>query len=263
MHTASRAFDAAASERVDRIYQNQDIVTQRRIMLKRLAIKRGDHILDIGCGPGLLALDIANSISPVGAIIGVDPSAEMRALAKKRCRGVASINIVDGDAVKLPCDTSSLDIAIATQVYEYVAEIENALLEAYRVLKPGGRIAIIDTDWDSVVMHTFNRKRMHAVMEIHRDHFVHPDLPGKLPSLLVKTGFSLTYAGTIPIINMSLSPENFCGDVLRGLAKRAQKNNHLGPVIADAWLEELETLDKAGEFFFSVTRFFFIAAKPH
>jgi len=232
-------------------------------MLKRLAIKRGDHILDIGCGPGLLALDIANSISPVGAIIGVDPSAEMRALAKKRCRGVASINIVDGDAVKLPCDTSSLDIAIATQVYEYVAEIENALLEAYRVLKPGGRIAIIDTDWDSVVMHTFNRKRMHAVMEIHRDHFVHPDLPGKLPSLLVKTGFSLTYAGTIPIINMSLSPENFCGDVLRGLAKRAQKNNHLGPVIADAWLEELETLDKAGEFFFSVTRFFFIAAKPH
>ena len=63
MHTAPRAFDAAASERVDRIYQNQDIVTQRRIMLKRLALKQGDHVLDIGCGPGLLALDMANSLS--------------------------------------------------------------------------------------------------------------------------------------------------------------------------------------------------------
>lgn len=262
MSKAPKAFDTKASERVDRIYQNADIVRQRRFMLDHLALQPGDHVFDIGCGPGLLAMDMASIVGADGRIIAMDPSAEMRALAEKRCADTPIISIVDGDAIDLPCDDSSMDVAIATQVYEYVPDMEKALHEARRILKPGGRLAIIDTDWDSAFTRTSDRQRMRAVLQLQRDHFVHPDLPGKLPSLITRGGFELSHTGGMPIINTSLAPENFCTEVLYALAKKARKHETVGEDAADAWLQELKALDAAGEFFFSVTRFFFVATKP-
>lgn len=255
------AFDAKASERVNRIYQNPDIVEQRRVTLERLALKAGDHVLDIGCGPGLLAMDMAERVGPSGHVLGIDPSADMRVIAENRCTGTAWITIQDGDAIDLPCGDGSMDVVIATQVYEFVPDIEKALSEAHRVLKPGGKLAIIDTDWDSTVVRTEDPDRMRAVLESQKDHFVHRDLPGRLAGLLRRAGFTLSYAGGIPIVNTAMEPGTYSEDVLRGLAKRAAKRDDLPSGTAEAWLAELESLNEAGEYFFSLTRFFFVAVK--
>jgi len=262
MNKAPMTFGAEASQRVDRIYQNPDIVAQRQFTLDHLKLKKGDHVIDIGCGPGLLAMDMAEIVGPTGRVIGVDPSEDMCAIAADRCKDVGSITIKDGDANTLPCETSSLDAAIATQVYEFVPEIDAALTEAYRALKPGGQLAIIDTDWDSVVMRTDDRDRMHKVLEGRRDHFVHPDLPGRLPSLLSKAGFDLAYSGGTPIVNTSMAQGTYSAEIIRSSAKQAAKREGLSPEIAEAWLKELEGFEARGEFFFSITRFLFIAQKP-
>lgn len=255
-------FDADASRRVDRIYQNPDIIAQRKFTLGHLDLNKGDHVLDIGCGPGLLALDMAEAVGPQGSVTGVDPSSDMRAIAKTRCDKVGNITIMDGDAVALPCEDVSLDAVIATQVYEFVPDIEAALTEANRVLKPGGRIAVLDTDWDTALIRTNNRDRMHAVFQSRRDYFVHPDLPTLLPGLLKKAGLALTYAGGTPIVNTSMAHGTYSEEVLRSTAKFAVKRKDLTPEMADAWLAEQDAFDAAGEFFFSVTRFLFIAEKP-
>ena len=61
-----RTIDSAASARVDRIYQNPDVVAQRVFVRDRLALRPGDAVIDVGAGPGLLALEMASEVGPNG-----------------------------------------------------------------------------------------------------------------------------------------------------------------------------------------------------
>ncbi len=257
------SFDGETSKRVDRIYQTPEIIAQRAFTLDHLALQSGEHVLDIGCGPGLLAQDMAERVGETGRVVALDPSTDMRTITENRCGDLLWVEVVDGDANALPGDDGSFDAVVATQVYEFVPEIGEALVEAHRVLKPGGRLAVIDTDWDSTVMRTSDRDRMHRIMEARRKHFVHPDLPARLPSLMSKAGFTLTYTGGIPVVNTALTPGSYGDEVLRSTAKLAVKQGLVSAETADDWVAELEAFDQDGEFFFSITRFFFLAEKPH
>ena len=256
------SFDGEAAKRVDRIYQTPEVIAQRDFTLDHLALKPGNRVLDVGCGPGLLALQMADIVGPEGAVVGLDPSGDMRAIAENRCKEKSWVSIVDGDAIALPGDDGSFDAIVSTQVYEFVPDIEKALGEAQRILKPGGRLAIIDTDWDSAVVRTTDRARLHTIMEARRNHFVHSDLPARLPALLSKAGFTLDVASGIPVINTTMSAGSYSDEVLRSTAKLAVKEDLISRQDAEAWVAELEAFEEQGDFFFSVTRFLFVASKP-
>ncbi len=256
------SFDGEAAKRVDRIYQTPEVIAQRDFTLGHLALNTGDRVLDVGCGPGLLALQMADIVGPEGSVVGLDPSADMRAIAESRCEDKSWVSIVDGDAVALPGDDGSFDAVVSTQVYEFVPDIEKALGEAHRVLKPGGRLAIIDTDWDSAVVRTNDRVRLHTIMEARRNHFVHSDLPARLPALLTKASFTLDVTSGIPVVNTAMTPGSYSAEVLRSTAKLAVKEDRVSEQEANDWIAELDTFEEQGEFFFSVTRFLFVALKP-
>jgi arsenite methyltransferase len=130
-----------------------DVVHQRRAVLELLDPQAGEDVLGIGSGPGYLACEIAQRVGPRGAVHGVDPSESMLATAARRTAGehAAPVSFGKGDAMALPFPDGSFDAVTATQVYEYVADMPAALTEARRVLRPGGRLLILDTDWDSLV----------------------------------------------------------------------------------------------------------------
>lgn len=260
--TKPRVFDAAASAKVDRIYQNPDIVAQRVYVRGHLGLRPGEHVMDIGSGPGLLALEMAEEVGPTGRVIALDPSEDMRALAEQRCKDTPWVSIVDGDATALPADDESLDAIVTTQVYEYVPDSAAALADAYRALKPGGRLVILDTDWDSAVVNTSDRTRMATVIDAYRSHFFHSDLPGRLPKLIRDTGFDLHHVGGMPIVNTSLETDTYAGEVVPGIAKYAERKAGIPPEICASWLKEQEKLNADGGFFFSITRFLFVAIKP-
>ena len=86
------------------------------------------------------------------------------------------------DATALPYPDRSFDAAVCVQVLEYVKDIGAALSELYRVLRPGGRTVIVDTDWDSLVWHASDPGLMHRVLRAWDEHLHDPHLPGHSPA---------------------------------------------------------------------------------
>jgi len=238
-------FDAETSARIEGTYQTPDVVTQRRATRELLALQPGEHVLDIGVGPGFLAAEMAEEVGPGGRVCGIDASESMLALARRRG---AAVELAVGDVLKLPFPDASFDAAVATQVYEYVPDMPAALAEARRVLRPDGRLLILDTDWDSVVWHSSDPERMQRVMVKWNDHLADPYLPRRLPRLLRDAGFDLRATSVIPILNRGADPNAFS----RGLV----------PVIAEFvgdpdWAADLEAL--GDDYFFSLNRYVFVA----
>src|SRR5271156_4746017 len=112
-------FDEAASRRLLRTYTTADIVQQRRIVLEALAPEPGEHVLDIGSGPGLMAAELAAAVGPEGRVDGVDVSNSMLAIANEQQRADTSapVTFTVGEALAIPFADETFDVVVSTQVY--------------------------------------------------------------------------------------------------------------------------------------------------
>jgi ArsR family transcriptional regulator len=96
---------------------------------------------DLGCGTG----QVSELIAPhVCRVVAVDGSTDMVQAARKRLKGLHQVDVRRGDMEALPIDDAQLDVAIAALVLHHLPEPARALLEIHRVLKPGGRVLIVD-----------------------------------------------------------------------------------------------------------------------
>ena len=96
---------------------------------------------DLGCGTGQLTASLAPC---VGRVIAMDQSRAMLAAARARLAGLANVELRQGDLERLPIGDAELDAAVLFLVLHYLAEPVQALAEARRVLKPGGRLLVVD-----------------------------------------------------------------------------------------------------------------------
>lgn len=254
-------FDANAARGIERMYVTPDVVGQRARFVQLLAPKPGERLLDVGMGPGFLTYDLAPIVGERGLVAGIDSSAVMVDLAKKRCEGRGPCELKLGDATELPFGDASFDAVTSTQVYEYVADMPRALAEVRRVLRPNGRVFILDTDWDSVVWNTADPARMRRVMDAWDDHLHDPHLPAKLPALLERAGFGVTHVEVIPIVNAALHAHCYSHGILGAIAGFTPGHRGVTPDEAKAWAAELRELGTRGEYFFSINRYAFGAVK--
>ncbi len=183
----------------------------------------------------------------------------MLALAARRCYGKSWVQLARGDVARLPYPDARFDVAVCTQVYEYVADVDRALAELNRVLRPGGRAVIVDTDWESCVWHSSDDTRMRNVIEAWDRHCAHPHLPRTLKQRLIHAGFDLSEVQVIALINDRFDPNTYSHGMIATLSGWAKK--HLGDEIARAWAQDLRVLGERGEYFFSLNRYLFKAVK--
>lgn len=253
-------FDERTARTLERVYRTPDVAGQRARFVQLLGPRPGERILDVGLGPGLLAADLAAMVGEGGRAAGIDRSQDMVDMSKARCAEFGWTDFRVADATDLPFEDGSFDAVTATQVYEYVEDLPKALAEAHRVLRPGGRLFVLDTDWDSVCWATDDRARMRRVLDAWDAHLHDPHLPANLGPMLRDAGFQVTTLEVIPIVNPALHPHCYSWGISAAIASYV-KANGVDEAEADAWLGELRERGRRGSYHFSIDRSCFGAVR--
>jgi ubiquinone/menaquinone biosynthesis C-methylase UbiE len=141
----------------------------RELGQEKLAARKGERILEIGFGTGHTLVALAKAVGPQGRVLGIDISEQMAELARDLVRkeDVADrVELVVGDAARLPCDDQSLDGIITSFTLELfdTPEIPKVLEECKRALKPGGRLVVVSLSKEGkqgVVMRVYEWTHRH------------------------------------------------------------------------------------------------------
>lgn len=130
------------------------VVRLREWARVRLALEPGETVVDVGSGTGEAVARLAASVGPTGRAVGVEPNPSLRRLAVDRAQAAeVAVEFVDGSAHELPFEDGSVDALTCERVLQHVEDAEAAVREMARVLRPGGRVALLDSDWATSIMH--------------------------------------------------------------------------------------------------------------
>jgi len=253
-------FTDATAIRLEKLYLTKDVIAQRAETLQQLAPIRGEHVLDIGCGPGFLCESISPLVGPEGAVVGVDISPDLIALCERRSASECLSYLV-GDATKIDRFDATFDAVVCTQVAEYVPDVDRVISEAFRVLKPGGRTVFVATDWDAVVWYSQAPGRMARVIKSWEAHCAHPRLPRSLPFRLTSAGFRLDSVSVFPILNLRWDDDAYSKGLAGLIRDFVASRGEVSARDAGDWLDEFPELSEAGRYFFSSNRYIFQASK--
>ena len=123
----------------------RNTVDEDRQKLRLMSIGPGDVVLDVACGPGNTTRTLVGQVGPDGLAIGLDSSASMLAQAVRDTPDGSPVGYVRGDAIDLPFSDATFDAVSCYGALYLMDDPMGALGEMIRVLRPGGRIAVLTT----------------------------------------------------------------------------------------------------------------------
>jgi ubiquinone/menaquinone biosynthesis C-methylase UbiE len=254
-------FDKQAAALIDRSYQTPEIVNQRLRSLAALALARGESVLDAGCGTGLLLEQQALAVGAEGRAEGLDYSDDMLAQARHRCADLPQVGCHQGSVEALPFDDASFDALSCVQCLLYVDDLQAALTEFHRVLRPGGRIAVLETDWTGAILNSHDQALTRRIFDAWDLACRNPNLPKRLRPLLNGLGFGALRVEAIPVLNAGYCENSFSARMLENFAAAARKRQIISADESRAWLDGIDALIRDDAYFFCVNRFLFTAVK--
>lgn len=254
-------YDRQAAAFIERAYQAPEIINQRMRTLASLALVAGERVLDAGCGTGLLLEQQAGVVGPSGYAAGVDYSEDMLEVARKRCGELSQVDLRQGSVEHLDFDDDAFDAASCTQTLLYVSDLDAALAELRRVLKPGGRLAILETDWRGAVFNHPDLDVTRRMFDALDDSRANPHLVRQLRPLLKSLGFAAVRVEAIPLLNAGYSDNSFSAGMIENMVVTARRRRFIDDAEAAAWRKAYQELKSNDEYFFCVNRFLFTAVK--
>lgn len=255
-------FDEEMVGPMERIYRTPSMERRRQRIRDALSLKPGEHVLSIGTGPGFESRGLAEDVGESGRVHGIDTQEPMLAVARERCADQPQATFEQGDATDLPVDDGVFDAATAVQVYEYVPDLDAAFEELYRVLKPGGRAIVFDSDWSTLTYHTADDARSQRILSAFDAHCPHPRLARTLNPRLTRVNFEITDQDVYVHFETELT-ENALGRALLSPMKGVVvEEAGVDAGEFEAWVDDINERAEEGEYFFSFNQYLFTARKP-
>ena len=171
-------------------------------LLEPAQMAEGHRVMDLGSGPGFFAgVGLAGLVGEIGRVDGVDINARFVSDANARFADNPAVNFHHVEDHRLPFDDATFDRVICKNVLEYVPDLPATLTEIRRVLRPGGRVHVIDSDWGFVIVQPWDKDTVSRFFEAAAPAFNEPYIGRRIGGLLVDAGFARPAVRLSPFVD--------------------------------------------------------------
>ena len=225
---------------------------------EKAKIEPGQAILDLGCGPGFGSIDLAEQVGPNGTVKAIDASEKYLQFLREQIasRGLKQVSVQQADIHQLPLPDGSIDIVFVRWVLCFVEKPEQVIAEVARVLRPGGRLVVVDYFNYQAVNIFPKRESFTQLFEAYYQSLIDQggtyDIGHILPGIICRQGLELDSLTPISKIGRPGSPfwEWFILFTESFLPKLVEAG-YFNETERDRLLRDLEEVAKQPEAFFS------------
>jgi len=247
-------------EMMRRLDQNPATLHLGDFAFAALAITPGERILDAGCGLGFDTQRLAHLTGPTGEVLGIDFSDAMITGARALLTAeTAHISYAAGDVTALDLPDASFDVVHCERVLQHLEDPSLAVVELARVLRPGGRIALLDTDWYTATTSVGTDEEAAIVVPINATLIARSPRVGRhLVPLLRSAGLTVTGVEAVALMT---DPEIVLNPPFTRLPELAEAAGLGDRALLQRWVDEAGEQARGGYLAQAVTMFGVVARK--
>jgi ubiquinone/menaquinone biosynthesis C-methylase UbiE len=234
----------------------------KRRSFELLRIQPGQVLLDLGCGNGDDARELAGLVGPTGRVVGVDRSETLIATARERLGSEPlPVTLQVGDAYQLDFPDATFDGCRADRVFHHLERPEQAMAELVRVARPGAHVVTIDPDFETGIVDAPDPALTRRLLNLNCDSYRNGWMGRHMRALFRAAG--LVEVAIEPLV-VAFEEYTFANQVLalEGMVTRAQEAGVVRAADGARWLAELQQASAEGRFFGSLTAFMAVGRKP-
>lgn len=223
-------------------------------LLEPAEIGPGQRVVDYGCGPGMLSLELAQRVGPDGRVHAVDINAPFleRAAELASDEGVGdriAFHHIETD--RLPLDDASVDRIVCKNVLEYVDDVGATLRDFRRALAPGGRVHAVDSDWGMLAVEPIGPERLAAVFGAASIAYRTPLIGRQLYGAMRAAGFDEVRVKVLA----SADTKGHAAPILLNMARYARHSGRMDAEGIDAFVSDVKRALEDGTYLLVLPQF--------